>query len=128
LVTFQSVKAGSGRNPEKTKVRRSQKSGGHASSAGSRTSDRQIQARSGRAVRIPVPLRAFLGLERDELIKVQSLLVCILQAMEVEHAATGPYYPDILEPAADSIRRRVVNLDELVLSGLLPVNQGRLGD
>ena len=49
----------------------------------------------------------------------------ILQAMQVEHAATGPYYPDILGPAADSLRRRVVNLDELALSRVLPVDQGR---
>jgi hypothetical protein len=61
-------------------------------------------------------------------IKVQSLLVCIGQAMEFEHGATGPYYRDIVGLAADILRQRVVNLDELLLDGLLPANQGRLGD
>jgi hypothetical protein len=127
VATFRSIKAGSGRNPAKTNVRRGKHSGGGASGIGSRSSDGQIQAGSGRAVRIPAPLRAFLRLERDELIKVQSLLACILQAMEVKHAATGPYYPDLLEPAADSLRRRVDNLDELLLDGLVPADQGCRG-
>jgi hypothetical protein len=129
MATFRSIKAASGRNPAKrTSVRRGKKSGGRGSGAGSRTSDGQTQAGSGRAVRVSAPLRAFLRLECDEIIKVQSLIVCILQAMQVGHSATGPYYPDILEPAADSLRRRVVNLDELVLSGLLPVDQRCRGD
>jgi hypothetical protein len=53
------------------------------------------------------------------LIKAQSLLVCIGQAMKVEHGATGPYYPDVIGIAADSLRRRVVNLDELLLRGVV---------
>jgi hypothetical protein len=53
-------------------------------------------------------------------IKVQSLLVCIAQAMESEHGPKGPYYPDVVELAADMLRRRVVNLDELLLDGLVP--------
>jgi len=35
---------------------------------------------------------------------------------------TGPYYPDVIELAADILRQRVVNLDELLLDGLLPAD------
>jgi hypothetical protein len=130
VATLRSIKAGSGRDPAKTEVRRRKKFGVRTSGAGSRSSDGQIQAGSGRAVRIPAPLRAFLGLERDEIIKVQSLLVCMGKAIEVEHPAKGPYYPDIVGLAADILRRRVVNFDELLLDGLLPVgfDQGSSDD
>ena len=64
----------------------------------------------------------FLESERDAVIKVQSLLVCVGQAMEFEHSATGPYYPDIVELAADILRRRVVNFDELLLDGVVPAD------
>jgi hypothetical protein len=44
--------------------------------------------------------------------------------MQVEHGATGPYYPDVLGLVADILRRRVVNLDELLLRGVVLVDQG----
>jgi hypothetical protein len=59
---------------------------------------------------------------------VQSLLVCIGQAIELEHPAKGPYYPEIVGLAADILRQRVVNFDELLLDGVVPVDQGRRGD
>jgi hypothetical protein len=40
--------------------------------------------------------------------------------MEFQHPARGPYYPDILELAAKMLRQRVVNLDELLLDGVVP--------
>ena len=48
--------------------------------------------------------------------------------MEVEHGATGPYYPDIVGLAADILRQRVDNLDGLLFDGIVPVDHDRLGD
>jgi len=58
--------------------------------------------------------------ERDVLVKTQSLLVCIAQAMGGDHAPTGPYYPDVVGLAQELLKSRVFNLDELLLDGRLP--------
>jgi hypothetical protein len=83
-------------------------------------SDAQSLTGIRRPIRIPARLRVFLGSERDAVIKAQSLVVCVTTAMQMEHGATGPYYPDILGLAADILRKRVVNLDELLLDGVVP--------
>jgi hypothetical protein len=44
----------------------------------------------------------------------------MLQAMEADDGDDGPYYPDIVGLAADILRRRVRNFDDLLLDGLLP--------
>jgi hypothetical protein len=120
-------KAGSGRNRRKRSVGRSRSSGAGQKSVAHPDSD--AQSLTGyRPILIPDPLRAFLGSERDAVIKAQSLVVCVTTAMQVEHGATGPYYPDVLGVVADILRRRVVNLDELLLDGLVPADHGRLGD
>jgi len=111
--------ARSGRNPAKTEVRGRRKSGIQASVAPPQNSDAQSLASTWRSISIPVPVRAFLASERDALIKAQTLLVCLTAAMESEHGATGPYYPDVLALAADILRRRVVNFDELLLEGVV---------
>ena len=121
-------KAGAGRNRRKRSIGRSRISVAGQKGVAHADSDAQSSAGIRRPIRIPAPLRVFLGSERDAVIKVQSLLVCIGQAMEFQHVATGPYYPDIVGLAADILRQRVVNLDELLLDGLVPTNQGRLGD
>jgi len=72
------------------------------------------------SLHIPVRLRAFLESERDILVKTQSLLLCIAQAMHVEHLPAGPYYPDVVGLAGDLLNGRVLNLDELLLDGRLP--------
>jgi hypothetical protein len=113
-------KAVPGRNLASAKVRRRKKSANRLSSAASPNSTGQGQVGIRRAVGIGAPLRAFLGSERDAIIQVQSLLVCVTTAMEIEHSATGPYYPDVLGLGADILRRRVVNLDELLLDGVVP--------
>jgi hypothetical protein len=72
---------------------------------------------------IPVParLRPFLESERDSLEKAQSLLECIAHSMEyAEHPILGPYYPDVARLAANLIKQRAKNLDELLLDGRLP--------
>jgi hypothetical protein len=111
--------ARSGRNPANTGVWRRKKSGTRARVAPPQNSDAQGLAGIRRPISIPAPLRVFLGSERDALIKAQSLVVCVTTAMQVEHGATGPYYPDVLGLVADILRRRVVNLDELLLRGVV---------
>ena len=71
-------------------------------------------------IRVRGALRAFLESERDVLVKTQSLLVCIAQAMGGDHAPTGPYYPDVVGLAQELLKSRVFNLDELLLDGRLP--------
>jgi hypothetical protein len=71
-------------------------------------------------IRVRGALRAFLESERDVLLNTQSLLVCVAQAMHVEHLPTGQYYPDVVGPAQDLLKGRVCNLDELLLHGRLP--------
>jgi hypothetical protein len=126
VAILKSIGASSSRNLANTKVQRRKKSAIRAGMAPRRNSDAQSHVGAGRRVSIPLPLRVFLGSERDAVIKVQSLLLCIGQAMEFQHPARGPYYPDILELAAKMLRQRVVNFDALLLDGLVP--QGMSND
>jgi hypothetical protein len=118
-IVHSTSKSSLGRNPAKTAVWRRKKSGTRARVASPRNSDAQSLAGIRRLIFIPAPLRVFLGSERAALIKAQSLVVCVTTAMQVEHGATGPYYPDVLGLVADILRRRVVNLDELLLNGVV---------
>jgi hypothetical protein len=115
-------KDGSGRNRPKRSGRRSRRSGVGVKAGPGKNSDAQSLTEIRRPIRIPARLRAFLGSERDAVIQIQSLLVCMGQAMEVEHSPRGPYYPDIVGLAASILRQRVVNLDELLLDGMLPAD------
>jgi hypothetical protein len=73
------------------------------------------------AISVPGRLRPFLESERELLVKVHSLLECITHSMEhAEHLVVGPYYPDVLGLAANEIKQRTRNLDELLLDGRLP--------
>jgi hypothetical protein len=130
VAAVQSTRTSSSRDLAKPKALQRNKSAHRSGVASRRNSDEQSQIGSARRVSIPPALRAFLGSERDVLIRVQSLLVCVTAAMEVEHSPTGPYYPDVVGLAADILRRRVVNMDELLLDGALPadLDQGCRGD
>jgi hypothetical protein len=77
----------------------------------------------GQQEEIPVParLRPFLESERDSLVRAQSLLECIAHSMDhADHPVFGPYYPDVARLAANLIKQRTKNLDELLLDGRLP--------
>jgi hypothetical protein len=75
----------------------------------------------GTAIRIRGRLRQFLESEQGLLLKVESLLLCIATSMDdCAHPSTGPYYPDVVALAADLIKRRAVNIDQLLLDGRLP--------
>jgi hypothetical protein len=130
VAAVQSTRTSSSPDLAKPKVLQRKKSAIRSEVASRRNSDEQSQIGGARRVSIPPSLRVFLGSERDVLIRVQSLLVCVTAAMEVEHSATGPYYPDVVGLAADILRRRVVNMDELLLEGALPadLDQGCRGD
>jgi hypothetical protein len=72
-------------------------------------------------ISVPDRLRPFLESERDSLVKAQSLLECIAHSMDyADHPVLGPYYPDVARLAADLIKQRAKNLDELLLDGRLP--------
>jgi hypothetical protein len=119
-ITHSTSKAGPGRNLRKLGVGRRRSSGIEPNKVPHRNSHTPDPATTQRRIRIAASLRVFLGSERDALIKAQSLLVCVTTAMELEHGAGGPYYPDVIGLATDILRQRVVNMDQLLLDGLLP--------
>jgi hypothetical protein len=87
--------------------------------------DTQKQSGTRTPIRIAAALRVFLESKQEELIKVESLMVCARKGMELEPGPKGAYYPDVLGLAADVLRRRVVNLDELLLDGVVPRESAR---
>jgi hypothetical protein len=79
----------------------------------------------GTAIRIRGRLREFLQSEQGFLTKTESLLWCIAKSMDdSSHPSTGPYYPDVVELAADLVKRRAVRLDELLLDGRIAADEG----
>jgi hypothetical protein len=114
----------SGRNLAKPKAGRRKKPAAPVNGVLPRTAD-ESAGRTRQPIRIADALRVFLQSEREELMKVESLLVCARKAMELEPKPTEAYYPDVLGLAADVLRRRVVNLDELLLDGVVPRESAR---
>jgi hypothetical protein len=77
------------------------------------------------ALRFRGRLRRFLESEQGFLLKAESLLLCIAKSMDDgAHPITGPYYPDVVTLAAELIKRRAVNIDQLLLDGWLPERPG----
>lgn len=75
----------------------------------------------GTPIRIRGRLRQFLESEQGLLLKVESLLLCIAKSMDdCAHPSAGPYYPDVVTLAAELVKRRAVNIDELLLDSRLP--------
>jgi hypothetical protein len=97
-----------------------------AGAPGRKRRDKQNQEESkssvgGNGTRIRGRFREFLQSEQGFLLKMQSLLLCIAQSMDDSaHPSTGPYYPDVVELAAELSRRRAANIDDLLLAGRLP--------
>jgi hypothetical protein len=118
-IAHSTSKPGSGLNLGKPSGRR-RKSGTRGGKVSS-PADAARQEKAGRpGVRIEPALRAFLESEQQTLMQVESLVVCAKKAMELEPGPWGAYYPDVLGLAADVLRRRVVNLDVLLLDGVVP--------
>ena len=85
------------------------------------TQDQEFSQPSGDGTRIRGRLREFLELEQGFLLKMQSLLLCIVQSIDDSaHPTTGPYYPDVVGLAAELAGRRAATIDELLLAGRLP--------
>ncbi len=85
--------------------------------------DREKSEAPGRGtpIRIRGRLRQFLESEQGLLLKAESLLLCIAKSLDdCAHPITGPYYPDVVALAAELIKRRALNIDQLLLDGRLP--------
>ena len=104
-----------------------------AAGAGRKRRDKQNPEKSkssvgGNGTRIRGRFREFLQSEQGFLLKMQSLLLCIAQSMDDSALpSTGPYFPDVVELAAELSRRRAANMDDLLLAGRLP-GAKRVGD
>jgi hypothetical protein len=80
----------------------------------------------GHAYGVPVPegLHEAIETERGNLAKAESLLGCMVIAMEYEtDSVTGPYYPDVARIARDMVRQSINSLDSLTLQQLLLRNK-----
>jgi len=80
-------------------------------------SDRQ-PVPEGHAYGVPVPegLHEAIETERGNLAKAESVLGCLVIAMEYEtDSMTGPYYPDVARIARDIVRQSINSLDSLTL-------------
>ena len=110
----------------KARLGRNRSSKRAAGAAGRKRRDKQNQEESkssvgGNGTRIRGRFREFLQSEQGFLLKMQSLLLCIAQSMDDSaHPSTGPYYPDVIELAAEPSRRRAANIDDLLLAGRFP--------
>ena len=118
-------KARSGRNLANSKVGRRKTAPGRVSDSPSQSSDGLSRAGTRQPIRIADALQVFLKSEQEHLMQVESLVVCAKKAMELEPGPWGAYYPDVLGLAADVLRRRVINLDELLLDGMVPRESAR---
>lgn len=79
----------------------------------------------GPPIRVRGRLRQFLESEQGLLLKAESLLLCIAKSMDgCAQPSTGPYYPDVVTLAAELVKRRAVNIDQLLLDGRLPERPG----
>src|SRR6266404_2013138 len=81
---------------------RSSKQAGAPSRRRRARKDQEVSQPSGNGARIRGHLREFLELEQGFLLKMQSLLLCIVQSIDDSaHPSTGPYYPDVIGLAAE---------------------------
>jgi hypothetical protein len=75
---------------------------------------------------VPVPegLHEAIETERDNLSKAESLLACMVVAMEYHtDPLAGPYYPAVAQMARELVDRSINGLDSLVLQQRLRRNK-----
>ena len=75
---------------------------------------------------VPVPERLHDAIEgeRDNLSKAESILGCLVCAMEYpSDGANAPYYPDVAQVARELVRKSISGLDPLVLQRQLSRNR-----
>ena len=81
---------------------------------------------AGEAYGVPLPaaLHEAIEAERDNLARAESLLGCLVIAMECEpDSVTAPYYPDVAQMARELVRQSINGLDSLALHKLLSRNR-----
>jgi hypothetical protein len=67
---------------------------------------------------VPVPekLHEAIETERDNLSKVESILACMVIAMEYDaEPLTGPYFPTVAQTAREILARSINSLDSVIL-------------
>jgi hypothetical protein len=75
-------------------------------------------------VDVPAALHEAIETERGNLARADSLLGCLVIAMECEpDSVTAPYYPDVAQMARDLVRQSMNGLDSLTLEKLLSRNK-----
>ena len=75
---------------------------------------------------VPVPegLHEAIEIERGNLSKAESVLGCLVIAMEYEaDSVDGPYYPDVAQLAREMVRQSINGLDSLTLQRRLMRNK-----
>jgi hypothetical protein len=93
----------------------------YESRAGDR--DRQLKKSGGRSraamrgnATVPRRLQAAIEAERDNLARAESVLGCLVVAMEYEPpSAEGPYYPDVARVARELVKQSIRGLDSFTL-------------
>jgi hypothetical protein len=67
-------------------------------------------------VPVPKPLQEAIESERDNLSKAESLLACMVVAMEYQNdPLDGPYYPAVAQLARELVERSINGLDPFTL-------------
>jgi hypothetical protein len=77
---------------------------------------------------LPVPeaLHEAIEIQRDHLAKAESVLGCLITAMEYNtDSVNRPYYPDVAELARELVKQSINGLDSLVLQQRLLRNKVR---
>jgi hypothetical protein len=86
--------------------------------------DRHGPATRAYGVEVPAALHEAIETERGNLARADSLLGCLVIAMECEpDSVTAPYYPDVAQMARDLVRQSMNGLDSLTLEKLLSRNK-----
>ncbi|HEY3852020.1 MAG TPA: hypothetical protein VGL87_13670 [Steroidobacteraceae bacterium] len=90
--------------------------------AGRRRQRKAKRRSSARVDEMPVPERLHQAIEseRGNLFKADSLLGCLVIAMEYEaDAVSGPHYPDVAQIARELVQKSIDGLDSLTLQRVL---------
>jgi len=77
-------------------------------------------------LRIPAQLQEAIEIQRGRLATAESVLGCLVNAMEYEtDSLNRPYYPDVAELARELVKQSINGLDSLVLQKHLLRNKIR---
>ena len=86
------------------------------SSRRSRANRKPLLATNVYGVPVPEKLHEAIEIERDNLSKVESILACMVIAMEYDaEPLTGPYFPTVAQTAREILARSINSLDSVIL-------------